>query len=163
MEREKSRSKCLLFDGRIVLIFAFGLCQTFGSNNKQTNHQEKTKHSFFHEHAQMTSAMNHISLWGCTIHLSLCLSIPCHSYFNKSPLLVDNELLKESTTIYGAPALLQVPGFVVGTQCKTVRILFALMEHRVSCRGQILNKSFPRYLIPIVMSFMALRKFIKGA
>lgn len=58
--------------------------------------------------------------------------------------------------------MLQVPGFVVGTQCKTVRILFALMEHRVSCRGQILNKSFPRYLIPIVMSFMELRKFTKG-
>lgn len=160
MEREKSRSKCLLFDGRIVLMFAFG--QTFGSNEKQTNHQEKRKYSFFHEHAQMTSAINHISLWGCTIHSSLCLSIPCHSYFNKSPLLVDNELLKESTTIYGAPALWQAPGFVVGTQPRTRWIIFALMEYRVSCRGQILNKSFPRYLIPIVMRLMELRKFIKG-
>lgn len=46
-------------------------------------------------------------------------------------------------------------------ESRTRWIDVALMEYRVYYRGKILNKPFPRYLIPIVMSFMKLRKFIK--
>lgn len=50
-------------DGTNDFIFAWSV-QTFDSNKKKKNHQEKTKHHFFREHARMTSARSHISLLG---------------------------------------------------------------------------------------------------
>lgn len=120
MQREKSRSRCLFLDGRNIFIFAFGLCQTFGSYKKKTlkkNTKKKTIHHFFQEHSQMTSARSHVSLYGaapCTIHVALCLSIACHSYFNKSPISPGRQRAPELVNRYLWSAC-----FVVGTRLGT--------------------------------------------
>lgn len=113
--------------------------------NKQAG---KRKHDLCCEGSRMTSARSDIFLLGAALFIQL-FACPFHaSYFNKSAISPYRQPLKYSTDIQGAPDVMKAPGQVLKrAQNKKHSLCFDGIQRLVW--EQILNKSFPRDLIPV--------------